>query len=44
MNELQITIQTILTFFGGVTLVMGGISALAKLFDPFKKLKTNTKL
>ena len=39
MNELQITIQTILTFFGGVTLIMGGISALAKLFDPFKKLK-----
>ena len=39
MNNLDITIQTILAFFGGVTCIVGGISALAKLFNPIKKLK-----
>lgn len=40
MNEnLDITVQTILAFFGGITCIVGGVSALAKLFNPIRKLK-----
>ena len=39
MNNIDITVQTILAFFGGVTCIVGGVSALAKLFNPIKKLK-----
>lgn len=38
MNELVITIQTILAIFGGITCIVGGLSAIAKLFSPFKNL------
>lgn len=39
MDNVAITLQTILALFGGITCIVGGISAIAKLFSPFKKLK-----
>ena len=38
-GNIQITIQTVLAFFGGITCIVGGISAITKLFNPFKDLK-----
>lgn len=38
-SNIQITIQTVLAFFGGIACIVGGISAITKLFDPFKDLK-----
>ncbi|MDD4533364.1 MAG: hypothetical protein PHC48_02685 [Prevotella sp.] len=39
MSDIEITIQTILAFFGGITCVVAGVSAITKLFNPFKDLK-----
>ena len=39
INNVEITLQTILALFGGVTCVAGGVSAIVKLLSPFKKLK-----
>lgn len=39
MGNVEITIQTILALFGGITCIVGGVSAIAKLFSPFKELK-----
>lgn len=40
MDNIAITIQAILTLCGGITCVVGGISSMMKLFNPFKELKT----
>lgn len=39
MGNVSITAQTILAFFGGITVIAGGTSAIFKLFNPVKKLK-----
>lgn len=39
MGDVSITAQTILAFFGGITVIAGGTSAIFKLFNPVKKLK-----
>lgn len=39
MSNVEITIQTVLAFFGGITCVVAGVSAITKLFNPFKDLK-----
>lgn len=39
MSDIEITIQTVLVFFGGITCVVAGVSAITKLFNPFKDLK-----
>lgn len=39
MSDIEITIQTVLTFFGGIACIVAGVSAIAKLFNPFKNLK-----
>ena len=39
MGDVDITIQTILAFFGGITVIAGGMSAIFKLFNPVKELK-----
>lgn len=38
-NNIMVTLQTILALFGGITCIVGGVSAIAKLFSPFKELK-----
>lgn len=38
-HEISITIQTILAVFGAIAAVMAGISAIAKMLNPFKELK-----
>ena len=40
MNDnILITLKTLLAIFGGITIVLGGISAIVKLFTPFKNLQ-----
>ena len=39
MGDVDITAQTILAFFGGITIIAGGTSAIFKLFNPVRKLK-----
>ena len=39
MTDIEITIQTVLALFGGLTCIVGGISALTKIFSPFKNLQ-----
>lgn len=39
-HELSITLQTILAVFGAMAAIMAGISAIAKMLNPFKELKT----
>ena len=39
MSDIKITIQTVLTFLGGVAGIVAGVSAITKLFNPFKDLK-----
>lgn len=43
MDNLGVTIQTILAIFGGITCIVGGISSIMKLFNPFKELKTKVE-
>lgn len=38
-QDLIITFQTLFAIFGGVTAVVAGVSAIAKMFNPFKELK-----
>ena len=40
MGDVSITIQTILAFFGGIAVIAGGASAILKLFNPLKALKS----
>lgn len=39
MGDISTTAQTILAFFGGITVIAAGTSAIFKLFNPVKKLK-----
>lgn len=39
MEELTITWDTILAFFGAVAIIGGGLKVLAQLLNPFKELK-----
>lgn len=38
-QDLSITFQTLLAIFGSITAVVAGVSAIAKMFSPFKELK-----
>ena len=38
-HDLAITVQTLLAIFGGIAATMAGLSAIAKMFSPFKELK-----
>ena len=37
--DLSITFQTLLAIFGAITAIVAGISAISKMFSPFKELK-----
>lgn len=39
MTDIEVTVQTVLALFGGLTCIVGGISALTKIFSPFKNLQ-----
>ena len=39
MDNVVVTLKTILALFGGITCIVGGISSITKLFSPFKELK-----
>lgn len=39
MDDISITVRTILAFFGGIAIIAGGMSAIFKLFNPVNKLK-----
>ena len=43
MENITITIETILAFFGGIVCISGGVSAMIKLFNPFKRLKAQVE-
>lgn len=38
-NDLSITFQTLLAIFGSITAIVAGVSAIAKMFSPFKELQ-----
>lgn len=38
-HDLMITMQTMLSIFGGLAIVVAGIGSIAKMFSPFKELK-----
>lgn len=38
-HDLSVTFQTILAIFGAITAIVAGVSAVAKMFSPFKELK-----
>lgn len=42
-NELSITFQTMLALFGAITAIVAGISAISKMFSPFKELKAKVE-
>ena len=39
MNDMQVTFQTILAFFGALAVIAGGIKVIAQMFSPFKELR-----
>ncbi len=39
MLDLQVTVQTILTIFGGITCIAAGVSAIVKMFNPLKEMQ-----
>ena len=42
-HDLIITFQTLFAIFGGITAVVAGISAITKMFNPFKELKAKVE-
>lgn len=38
-NDIMITVKTALALFGAIAIIGGGVSVVAKMFSPFKKLK-----
>lgn len=38
-HDLMITFETLLAIFGAITAIVAGISAISKMFSPFKELK-----
>lgn len=43
MEHIVITWNTVLSFFGAVAIIGGGIKVLAQLLNPFKELKEHLK-
>ncbi len=43
MENTSITIQTILAFFGGVSVIGGGLTVIIKMLNPFKILNEKVK-
>ena len=39
MNDIQVTFQTILAFFGALAVIAGGVKVIAQMFSPFKELR-----
>ena len=39
MNDIQVTCQTILAFFGALAVIAGGVKVIAQMFSPFKELR-----
>ena len=39
MNDIQVTFQTILAFFGALAVIAGGGKVIAQMFSPFKELR-----
>ena len=39
IHDLTITFQTLLAIFGAITAIVAGVSAISKMFSPFKELK-----
>lgn len=39
VNNISITFQTLLAMFGAITAIVAGVSAISKMFSPFKELK-----
>lgn len=42
-HDLMITMQTMLSIFGGLAIVVAGISSITKMFSPFKELKSKVE-
>ena len=38
-HDLMITMQTMLSIFGGLAIIVAGIGSITKMFSPFKELK-----
>ena len=38
MNDIQVTFQTILAFFGALAVIAGGVKVIAQMFSPFNDL------
>lgn len=38
-HDLAITMQTLLSIFGAISIVVAGTASIAKIFSPFKELK-----
>lgn len=43
VENLMTTIQTILAVLGGITCIAGGVTAIMKLFGPFRNLKAKVE-
>ena len=39
VHDLTITIQTLLSIFGAISIVVAGTASITKMFSPFKELK-----
>ena len=39
MNDIQVTFQTILAFFGALAVIAGGVKVITQMFSPFKELR-----
>ena len=39
MNDIQVTFETILAFFGALAVIAGGVKVIAQMFSPFKELR-----
>lgn len=38
-HDLMITMQTMLSIFGGLAIIVAGVGSITKMFSPFKELK-----
>lgn len=38
-HDLMITLQTMLSIFGGLAIIVAGVGSITKMFSPFKELK-----
>ena len=42
-HDITITIQTLLSIFGAISVIVAGTSAITKMFSPFKDLKAKVE-